>query len=190
MHEDADLRRCAGRMRAPRGAHTCAASGSTTCSAGCRRRRRAPAAALRRGGYSSTLTGRAIPTPKLSRFLVEELLDVGNAVFRQRCDVVARDRAVGVIDREHADVEGLVPVGGAEPVVPVGICRDSRGSAAGSRCVRCATRVTGLTAAAGSRTTDRRESPSPAVVSERVQRARSWMRDAPSTHSSTVSAQT
>ena len=36
-------------------------------------------------------------------------------------DVFARDLVPGIVDRKYADIQRLVPVGGAEPVVPVGI---------------------------------------------------------------------
>jgi hypothetical protein len=41
-------------------------------------------------------------------------------IGRQALDVIARDGILGLIDREHADVQGLIPVGGAEAVVPGG----------------------------------------------------------------------
>ena len=58
------------------------------------------------------------------RFLIDETLDVGNVRRVERGDVVAGGFAVVGVDREHADPQRLVPVGGAEMVVPVRIRRD------------------------------------------------------------------
>ena len=73
------------------------------------------------GGYRSTRTGRADGDSIAPRLAIQELLDVRNPVGSEARDVVMRDFVAGIIDRKYADVQCLVPVSGAEPVVPVGI---------------------------------------------------------------------